>query len=165
MTPEEIAAEAADKAAAKKSTAPTFVAPKESNVTGELLSIAELEEKGVALVYIQDADDTVVVVSTSLAYWKKVGKFFNAGNIVKVGYEKRIEDITNYKDQNGVVKTHTSSGLNILSVTPYSVSAWNKAKAAEKQASDMIQITAQDPSLVGAVSSYLATTYSAALKG
>lgn len=150
---------------AKKGKDPVFVAPKEASVTGELLTIAELEEKGVALIYVQDADDTVVVVSTSIAYWKKVGKFFNAGNIVKIGYEKRIEDVTNYKDQAGNVKTHTSSGLNILSVTPYSVSAWNKAKAAEKQASDMIQITAQDPSLVGAVSSYLATTYSAALKG
>ena len=140
-------------------------APKNSTVTGELLSIAELESAGVTLVYIQDVDDDVVVVSTSTAYWKKVGKFFNPGSILKMEYEKRIAGETTYQDKAGAEVKHTSSGLNLTSVTPYSVSAWNKAKAAEKQASDMVQITAQDPSLVNAVSSYLATTYSAALKG
>jgi hypothetical protein len=156
---------AADKAAKKGTPAFTFVAPKESSCTGELLNVAPVEEKGIVLVYVQDEDDTVIVCSTSIAYWKKVGAFFAPGSILKVGYEKRIEGVTSYKDQAGVVKTHTSSGLSVLNVAPYSVSAWNQAKANRKQASDMVQIVNQAPETVNAVSSYLAATFTTSLKG
>jgi hypothetical protein len=113
----------------------TIVAPKVRKIVGEIVSVSQLDDKDIVLVSIQNEDNEVVTVSTSVAYWKKVGKFFQAGSIIITDVEIRVKDTTEY-EKDGAVHKHTSDGMNIVRVTAFSPTAW-KTMMMKKQISEM----------------------------
>lgn len=130
-------------------------APKSETFVGELLS-AEAITEGVVLLTLQGLEDETLTVSTSVGYWKKLGKLFPEGSIVKCSFEKRIGGKTTYTDSQGVVALHKSDGNNLLGINRYSTSAWERSLQNLTKDADLAVISAVEADRVSAVATYLA---------
>lgn len=130
--------------------------PQKKDLVGILLSAEEIESKGTSLVLvsIQDIDDNVVTLSTSPAYWKKVGKLFPPDSIVKTSYESRVAGITGYKDASGMV-AHSSNGNNLTGITRFSSISFQRMMDEQSKSSDIAVISSVEADRVNAVATYL----------
>ena len=131
--------------------------PQKKDLVGILLSAEEIESKGTSLVLvsIQDIDDNVITLSTSPAYWKKVGKLFPPDSIVKTSYESRVAGKTGYKDASGNMVAHSSDGNNLTGITRFSSISFQRMMDEQSKSSDIAVISAAEVDRVGAIATYL----------
>ena len=145
----------ADQLAKEAKASTTIKLPTEIDVVGELLSAEELKEQGITLLSVQNADDEVVTISTSSAYWKKVGRPFVEGSIVKFSYENRIAGKTGYKSPSGEIVAHTADGMSLVRATKFSQLAYMKMLDSRTKETDIATLEAVEVERVGAIASYL----------
>lgn len=131
-------------------------APKAESFTGELLSAESISE-GVVLLTLQGLDDETLTVSTSVGYWKKLGKLFPEGSIVKCSFEKRVGGKTTYTDSQGNTALHKSDGNNLLGINRFSTSAWERNLQEKQKEGDLAVISAVEADRVAAVAQYLSS--------
>jgi hypothetical protein len=131
--------------------------PSKKEVIGELLSceIVETKSSTIILLSIQNKDDEVVTVSTSPEYWKKVGKSFIEGVIVKANYEARLAGATGYEDKDGKMIAHTSDGSNLIGISRFSATAYQRMLDSLNKETDIAKLEAVEVERVSAVSAYL----------
>ena len=131
--------------------------PLKKEVIGILLSAEEVEFAGgsVILLSIQDSEDDILTVSTSPGYWKKVGKLFSVDTCVKVSYEQRIKDVTGYVDAQGEEHFHTSDGQNLVGITRFSSSSFQRMLDQKDIESGVGILSAVEADRVSAVATYL----------
>lgn len=133
--------------------------PARKELIGILTSVDELDN-GMVLITVQDINDDMHTVGTSSAYWKKVGKFFTIDNTVKITWEIRIKDTTEYESTdaagNKIISKHTSDGTNLVGINRFSSVAYQRMYDAKDMESGVAIIAAQEPDRVQAVATYLA---------
>ena len=131
--------------------------PSKRDIIGVLLSAEEVKTKtsDIILVSIQDIDDEVITISTSPAYWKKIGKLFPVDSIIKASYEVRMKDITGYTDDKGVMTAHTSDGNNLVGINRFSSLSFQRMLDSKDKDSDIAVISSVEPDRVQAVATYL----------
>lgn len=130
--------------------------PKTETFIGELLSAEPITE-GVVLLTLQGLEDDTLSVSTSSNYWKKLGKLFPEGSIVKCSYEKRVGNKTTYTDSQGNVNFHKSDGNNLVGINRFSQSAWERNLQEKQKEGDLAVISAVEADRVAAVAQYLSS--------
>lgn len=150
-TPEDVAGAGNTNPSTKKDK---IVLPSKEEFVGELLSVSELEEQKIMLLSIQGADDEIITLSTSTNYWKKIGKLFPEGSIVKASYEERIANKTGY-DDNGTMVAHTANGNSLVGINRFSASAWQRQLDTINKDADLGTLNAVEIERVGAVATYL----------
>ena len=147
----------------KKNTAPAI-----KEIVGELLNAEKvtLATAELYLLTIQDAENEVHTVASSVGYWEKVGRAFTAGAIIKATTEKRIANVTGYEDEMGQFQLHTSTGNNLNQISRYSTRAFEASLAAKARQdnekyrdADATKIMDSDASHAGALASYLGLTF------
>lgn len=131
-------------------------APKTETFIGELLSAESITE-GVVLLTLQGLEDDTLTVSTSVGYWKKLGKLFPEGSIVKVSYEKRVGGKTTYTDAQNAIALHKSDGNNLIGINRFSTSAWERNLQEKQKEGDLAVISAVEADRVTAVAQYLSS--------
>ena len=131
--------------------------PAVKEIIGELLSVSEVElpTGDIFLLSFQGADNSVTTVSSSPAYWNKVGKIFAEGNICKVGFEARIKGQTGYKDANNVMVPHTGTGNNLSGITKFSATAFSRMLDSLTKDADITTLSTVEVERVGAIAVYL----------
>lgn len=131
--------------------------PSKKEVIGILLSAEEVEFAGgsVILLSIQDSEDNIVNLSTSPGYWKKVGKLFAVDTCVKVSYEQRVKNVTGYVDAQGNEHLHTSDGLNLVGITRFSATSFQRMLDQKDIESGVGILSAVEADRVSAVATYL----------
>lgn len=134
-------------------------APKLKLIKGELVQISTLDDKGIVLLTVQNSESEQDTVSTSINYWKKVGKFFTEGRIVAIEVEIRKAGVTEYEDSTGTVKQHTSDGMNLNSIRAYSSSAYAREILQSKQVGDLEIINQVEEERANAAATYLSGTF------
>ena len=147
----------------KKNTSPAI-----KEIVGELLNAEKvtLATAELYLLTIQDAENEVHTVASSVGYWEKVGRAFTAGAIIKATTEKRIANVTGYEDEMGQFQLHTSTGNNLNQISRYSTRAFEASLAAKARQdnekyrdADATKIMDSDASHAGALASYLGLTF------
>lgn len=131
-----------------------IVLPAKEEFVGELLSVSELEDQKIMLLSVQGANDDIITLSTSTNYWKKIGKLFPEGSIVKASYEQRIANKTGY-DDNGTLVAHTANGNSLVGINRFSVSAWQRQLDTVTKDADLGTLSAVEIERVSAVATYL----------
>lgn len=131
--------------------------PATKEVIGELLSAETIESKSgdLVLVSIQTSGDEVITISAGTAYWKKIGRPFVEGSIVKFSYEQRLKGVTAYKNESGVLVPHTADGNNLSGATKFSAMAYQRMLDSVSKESDIATLEAVEVERVGAIAQYL----------
>jgi len=156
MTTEELQAEAA----AAKATAEgkgKLKLPSVKEVVGELLSIENIESNGteIVLLSIQDTEDEIIKTSTSPAYWKKVGRSFVEGSVVKFSYEARLAGVTGYLNASKEMVAHTANGNNLTNASKFSPIAYQRMLDNKAKEGDIATLEAVEVERVSAIANYL----------
>ena len=131
--------------------------PATKEVIGELLSAETIESKSgdLVLISIQSADDEVITISAGTAYWKKIGRPFVEGSIVKFSYEQRLKAITAYKNDAGELVGHTADGNNLSGATKFSGMAYQRMLDSVSKETDIATLESVEVERVGAIANYL----------
>ncbi len=142
----------------------TLKLPAKKEMIGILLSADSIEVKGseIVLISIQDADDEIITISTSPAYWKKVGKLFPVDSTIKVSYENRIKDVTGYAKDSAKpteLTKHESDGNNLVGITRFSTSAFERMMLKNTVNEAVAQLQAVEVERVDAISNFLGRVY------
>jgi len=131
--------------------------PTVTNIVGILTCISEIVEENLTLLTIQDAEDNVVTIGTSTAYWKKAGKHFSEDRCVKATYEHRIAGVTGYIPKGETeMLAHEGNGLQLTNITAYSKDSFERTVKNLSKDADIQTITSVETDRASSVAAYLA---------
>lgn len=135
----------------------TLKTPITKEIVGTLVSIDTLDS-GIVLLNVQNVEDEIQTIATSEAYWRKVGKLYQADAIVKASYEVRIEGVTGYTPEGSEEPVaHKSSGNNLSSISRFSSLSFQRMLDSQSKEADISVINAVEPERVNAVAQYLSS--------
>jgi len=136
----------------------TLKTPITKEIVGTLVSIDTLDS-GIVLLNVQNVEDEIVTIGTSEAYWRKVGKLYQADAIVKASYEVRIRHVTGYKpdEDSEEVIAHEHSGNNLNRISRFSPLSFQRMLDTQSKEADISVINAVEPERVNAVAQYLSS--------
>ena len=102
--------------------------PQIREVTGILVSaeVVELQAGDFVLITVQDVANELITVSSSPAYWSRVGRTFQEDMCVQIKYEQRLAGKTGYEDATGAMVAHTGDGNNLAGIKRFAKSAFDR---------------------------------------
>lgn len=139
-------------------------APAKKDIIGILLSSETIETKAgeIVLISIQDADDEVITVSTSPAYWKKIGKLFPVDSTIKASYEVRKKGLSGYAKDSAKpdeLTAHESDGNNLVGMNRFSSASFERMMLKNTVTDAVAQLQAVELERVDAISNFLGKVY------